>query len=331
MPVKSGLGASLGFKAESTYGTYVAPTAHTQFTSESLERSQEFYKNQGLQAGVFAQAQGLVTPTTRKSAGTVSLTPTSKGFGGILNTLHGNTVTPTGAGAAKTQVHNVGLTVPDGKSLSVQVGIPDTAGTVRVKTVTGAVTESLTLKCDVGGALEADWGIVGQDLDYTQTLATPTYATGYEVFGYAAATVSIGGTAQTVSNGLVKSVSATINVPRDSERFGLAGSATTAEPITNGQITLSGSMTMEFTDLSQINAFKAATWRALQIKALGLVDIQSGIKPELTLDVASFLVESATPVVGGPDVITLDINWTGAVSGSNPLCALTYVSTDTAV
>jgi len=47
MAIRSGLGAQLGFAAESTYGTYVAPTRFLEFTTEGLDISQEPIASQG--------------------------------------------------------------------------------------------------------------------------------------------------------------------------------------------------------------------------------------------------------------------------------------------
>lgn len=330
MPVKSGLGASIGVSKETAYGTYVAPARHFLFTSESLDLDQTYYKNKSLQSGSYAQQKSLVRATTRTAGGNVSFAAPSKGLGVVLDGLTGATVTPTGSGTAKTYEFPIGLAVPDGKWSTWQVGLPDTAGTVQPKTMIGSVVESFKIAAEVGGALEVDLGLAGQDLVYTQSLATPTYPAGFELFGFQESTLTFDGGA---IGSCVKSFEATVTLPRNKERFCLNGSGVSLEPLTNDHVTVAGSMMCEFTGLAQVNAFKAATWRALKLQSFGTTNISTGpdVKAELTIDIANFLVEKATPMAAGPDVITLNLDFTAAISGADPLAKFTYVTTDTAL
>ena len=50
-PLASGLGGQLGLAAESTYGTFVAPTRWFEFNSESLHLERERIESAGIRAG----------------------------------------------------------------------------------------------------------------------------------------------------------------------------------------------------------------------------------------------------------------------------------------
>jgi hypothetical protein len=55
MAIGSGLAASIGVAAESTYGTYVAPTRFLEFTKEDLKKTKTTIQGGGLAAGRFAK------------------------------------------------------------------------------------------------------------------------------------------------------------------------------------------------------------------------------------------------------------------------------------
>lgn len=326
MTVKSGLGASIGVATESTYGTYAAVNRFFPFTDEGLKLDQEYVESGGLQAGVLAQNAGLVEQTTRRATGTVELDVLTKGMGVLLNQLHGNTVTPTGAGTAKTQVHEIGETAPDGKSLSLQVGAPDVAGTVQPKTTVGGTVSQVELSMDTGGILKSTWTIDGKDVVFTESLVTPSYPAGFGVFGFRKGTLTLNGAAV---GALVKSASVTIALPKKTDRFGLNGSGTPERPITNEKIAVSGTFRVELSGLTQVNAYLNATHRALQLKCLGRTEIETGVYPEFTIDIPDFIAKDGIPVVAGADVLEMDVPFTAYANGTDPLATITYVSADT--
>lgn len=328
MAVKSGIGASLGAAAETTYGTYVAPNHHWPFTSEDLRLAQEYVESGGLQAGVLSQNAGLVAQTTRRATGGFTLDAITKGLGLILNQLHGNTITLTGSGAAKTQVHEVGKTAPDGKSLSVQVGVPDTTGTVQPKTVPGAVISAIEFNLEVGGIVTIQVSLEAQDLKWTETLSAPVYPSGFEVFGFRDSTLTIDGASV---GSCVKSARIRIEFPRKTDRYCLNGAGTPLEPITNDKIKVSGEYRVELTGTAQINAYLNATHRALKLRCLGKTDIATDTKAELTFDIADYVAKEGTPVVAGADVLEMDVPFDAYASGSTAPLTITYVSTDTAI
>ncbi|MFB8420317.1 hypothetical protein ACFC63_33010, partial [Streptomyces albidoflavus] len=51
MAIGSGLGAQLGIAAETTYGTYVAPSKFIEFTQESLALKKTTAQSAGIAAG----------------------------------------------------------------------------------------------------------------------------------------------------------------------------------------------------------------------------------------------------------------------------------------
>src|SRR5436190_14397793 len=106
MAIRSGLGAQLGLKTESSVGTFIAPTAFYPFTSEGIELDKTYVRSRGLRAGRMAQSSALHVGTTRTASGPITLEWLTKGMGSILNLLHVTCVTPTQQAATPAYLQN---------------------------------------------------------------------------------------------------------------------------------------------------------------------------------------------------------------------------------
>lgn len=330
MPPASGIGAQLGIATESTPGTFVPPTTFLTLLSESLQLKPDYTKIAGLRPDVLVQQDALHLQTTRNVEGDIVPVPLTSGLGKLLNLLTGATVTPTGAAAAKTFVFPIGNSAPDGKSISIQVGVPGTDGVVQAKSVKGAVITSITFGMERGGALTCTATMWGADLDTTQTLATAVYPTNAEAFSFLSSVLQIDGTAPSA---LVTAATITFAFAKNVERYGLNGSGTAATPITNAQIAISGNYTVEFSGgWAHYNAYRNSTRRSLTLNNSGRTDIVAGTKGQLNFTVPKMVVEdNATPVVAGPDIVTTQASWTAVGDGVNPPATITYVTADAAL
>lgn len=330
MALSSGLGAQLGLATEVTPGTFVPPTTFLTMLSESLVLKQDFVKVAGLRPDVLVQQDGLHLQTTRHVEGDIQPVPLTSGLGTLLNLLTGATVTGSGAGTAKTYAFPIGNSAPDGKALSIQVGVPGTDGVVQAKSVKGAVIQSITFAMAKGGSLTCTATIWGSDLDTTQTLATATYPSGAEAFSFLGSVLQIDDAA--VSS-VVRSASITFTFPKAEDRYSLNGSGTSAVPVTNGQITITGNYEVEFSGgWAQYNAYKNATRRKLTLNNSGRTDIEAGKKGALNFTIPKIIVEdAATPVVAGPDLIATTATWTAVSDGTAPPATITYVTADATI
>lgn len=330
MAIASGLGSQIGISTETTNGTFVAPTTFLRLLSESLELKKDSIKIPGLGADAVVQQDGLHLDTTRHVEGDIVPVPQTVGLGKLLNLLTGAAVTPSGSGDAKTFSFPIGVTPPDGKSASIQVGVPGTDGTVRSKAVKGAVITAITFGMETGGALTCSATIWGSDLDTSTTLATAVYPTGAEAFSFLGSLLQIDDAAV---GSCVRSFSVTFTFPKKSDRYCLNGSGTALIPITNGQIAISGNYEIEFSGgWAQYEAFRTAARRKLTLQNSGRAEIESGVKAQLNFTFPNIIVEdNGTPVVSGPDLITTTASWTAVADGTNPPATIEYVTTDTAL
>lgn len=322
----SGIGAQLGYKAESVYGTPVTVDTFCEFDSESLTRQQQFLSSTGLRAGRLSPSIKRHNATTRGAGGNLALKVPTKGFGPWVNLLHGNTVTPVqqAATTAYLQTHNIGTSSPKGKSMTVQVGKPSTNGTVNPFTYQGCKLTSATFSCDLGAELTASLDIDAQDVVTATALATASYPTGVGSFDFTEGTVLMAGS----SVGLVSSFSLSVPMPMKTDRYGISGSALKAEPLVNDYVRPTASLSLEFTDLTAYGYFTGGTEVAVNCKFEGAT-IASTYKETFEMTLAACKVVGESPTVGGPDVLSVTVPVEIYDDGTNPPVVIKYISTDT--
>lgn len=328
---KSGIGAQLGVKAESTWGTAVTVNDFIPFTSEDLRLRKNYIESGGLRAGQLGQATELHVATTSWVEGTVEFEPLTKHFSKWLNLLHGNTVTPTtpgGATNARLHTHEVGETEPDGKSLTVQVGRPDVGGTTRPFTYAGMKVRSVNFQVATDGILTSTWELVGKSEVTNVSLATADYSTLGLPFHFNQGSIEI---EDSVITDCIKSMGLQITLPLDDARFCMDSTGFMKEPIVNGLIDVVATFETEFSSLTQHNAYVAATRRKFEIILQG-AEIDAGVSySTLKFTLWETVTTGEGPVVQGPDVLTQSLTVKALNDGSNPLCTIDYTTTDTTV
>ena len=318
MATGSGISAQVMAKKETTYGTRVVPTLGYEFMAEGGVRQQKYLESKQLRAGRFFQSGPRRVLTTRDAQVSLSGEVPNKDFGSIVDLLHGNTVTPVqnGATTAYTQTHN--LTNDPTKSMTIQVGKPDTGGTVRPFDYTGCMVNQFNLSCAVDDWLKFNTTFDAQDEDTAQTLATASYATALEGFHFQQATVTVNGIVQNLSTGsLVKSMGLDLSLPRATERYGLRSTALKAKPILNDYTPGSGSIGYEFTDLTQYGLFQAGTKVPVIFDFTSSSLAGTAFPFKITITIASAQFTGTTPQVSGPDVLAFDAPFSILDDGTN--------------
>lgn len=328
MAIGSGLGAQIGIAAESTYGTYVAPTHFPEFTKESVVLKKTTAQSSGIAAGRLMALSSRRVVTQREVSGSLEMEVANKGMGLLLQALMGTTVTPVqqGATAAYLQTHTLADTA--GKSLSIQKGVPLTTGTVTDKSLVGCKIVSAEFSCETGGMLMSTFEFDGRDCDEGQTLATASYSTmaPFHFGQMGLKTGSFG--AETALNG-VRKVSVKIERPQAVDRFYANQSALKAEPISNDLVKITGSLEMDYvaTTVDDLHTSDGAT--SLVWEFIGPI-IASTHAETFRIKLPAIKVDDAPPTVDGFEVIRPTFNFTALYDGTNAV-AIEYMSTDTAV
>jgi hypothetical protein len=330
MAIRSGLAAQLGLAESSTFGTYQTPTRFLEFNEESLEYQIERVESPGLRAGNRVLRTDRYAPGQKRVEGSLTLEPATKGFGLVLKHALGATSITTPSGATDARLHSHTLGDIFGTSLTVQVGRPDVSGTVQPFTYLGCRVDTLSLTSSVDELLVAEVGLVGQDETRSQSLATATYPTtgsaaAYEQFYWTQGVISIAGSAV----GVVTDFEIEINNNLKSDRYFLGG-ATMSEPILAGMTEITGTVTVEFLNLTAYERFVDNTQVALTAKWTAATAIESSTFPYIEVNIPKVRFDGpANPQVGGPDVITHELPFKALFDGTNGPITVDYMTSDT--
>lgn len=331
MAIRSGLAAQLGLAESSTFGTFQTPTRFLEFNEESIEYQIERVESPGLRASNRVLRTDRYAPGQKRVEGSITLEPATKGFGMVLKHALGSASISTPSGATNARLHAHTLGDIYGTSLTVQVGRPDVSGTVQPFTYLGCRVDTLSLTSSVDELLVAEVGIVGQDETRAQSLATATYPTtgsaaAYEQFYWTQGVISIAGSAVAV----VTDFEIELNNNLKSDRYFLGG-ATMSEPILAGMTEITGSVTVEFLNLTAYERFVNNTQVALNAKWTAATLIEGSTYPYLEVDIPKVRFDgAANPQVGGPDVLTHELPFKVLYDGTNAPVTVNYMTSDTA-
>jgi hypothetical protein len=328
--MRSGLGAQLGVAAETKYGEFKVPTRYFPFESESLALDKTYVKSAGLRAGRMAQAQNLHRGTTRTVGGDFTMEFLDQGMGILLSLLHGNKVTPTKIEEKSKelfkQVHEIGLVDPFGKSLSVQVGRPDTANTVQPFSYVGCKLVEFKISIESGGTAMLTVTVDGKDELTSEALGEAAYDADALPFTFQQMVAKIKG--EQVAN--VRSIEIGIALGQNTERFHLGNKGVKDEPIVNELLAVTADATLEFSGLTDHNRFKSEEVVKLELEGTG-AELKEGDTFRADFEAPAAKQISSSPTVDGPDVLTTDVTFECLDSGTKAPLIVEYLSTDSAL
>lgn len=322
MALVSGLAASVGFKDETVFGTYVAPTKFIEFNDESLKLEQDFHESAGLKAGVIFPRIARATSKRRMVTGDLTFEAADRGLGLLYAQIFGNTPTPVqiGVTGAYRSIFNFGD--QRGKSLSMQVLRPRTDNTTPVPySYTGCKVTGFEFSCSDNEA--ATWKLsVDGRTESTQTSTAPTYVAGTGVFLHADSNqfqVNLNSGAPTLVSSqitlatpedvapIVRSVSIKGGIGMANERFGLGNSGLKSEQLENAF----GDIMVEL-EMEHSTAQTAVQWYAAFVAANNVSmtlrfqrSDAGGSNPfELKFAFPALRILDANPAVNGPDLVS---------------------------
>ena len=307
--MSGGADAQIGFKTESTVGTKVVVDQFPPFKSEGLTQSITYLDTETISS---RHTLSVTKQGTKEVGGQVSFELANVDFATLLTHMMGS-VTTSGAGPY-THVATPGSLV--GKSMSWQVGRPDSGGTVNPFDYLGCKIGSWTISADVGSIATMDLDLVGMTEATGGTLATASYDTAWEPFVFTEASLTLAGTAI----GTVRSLSLTGD--NAIERRVRLGSGTSKEPLQIGRRPYTGTVSMDFDSLTQYAKYVAGT----EVALVALFDNGTD-----TLTIAcNVQFTGETPTVGGQELLeqSLPFRCLSATSDADAI-TLTLVNTET--
>lgn len=162
------------------------------------------------------------------------------------------------------------------------------------------------------------------------TLTTPSYGSTLAPFSFTdVSTLTLGGSAVAA----VKKLTVKGENPIKDDRFYLGSAGIKAEQLTNGYRGVSGTLEAEFTSMSALYAaFARDASLAFVFKATSPTIIATTSTPySIQVDIPALFLDGETPVVAGPDILTVTVPFTGLYDGSNSAVKITQVTADTAL
>lgn len=328
MAERSGLGASIGFATEEAWGTYKAPTRFLPFESESLTKTFNYVESKGLVAGRVMQRKTLHRATTHTVAGDVNIELLDTGMGMLLNQFTSEAVTPAKveAGPAYKAVFKIGESSPYGKSLTCQVGRPDTTGTVRPFSYMGLVVVGAKITIQSGGMAMFSLTFDGANGETGKELAAASYSASALPFTFQQLVPKIAGEAV----GNMTSLELNFSFPRKTDRFNLGNSGTKSEQISNDYVAVDASSTLEFSSLKDQERFEKEEVVELTATATGeKIDEKNNMKFAVTMKAVKQIDSGVN--VGGPDILTSSVTFKGLDDGTNTPVTIETVSKDSAL
>lgn len=321
-----GLVTQFGIAEESTFGTAVTVDKFHEIQRETLKRNPpNRVPTAGLRAGGVNVMRAGPVPT-QSAAGDVEMLVQTTGMGRYFKQLVGGTPTNAQQGGTPAYLETFNLGTLAAKSLTLQKGIEEAAGTVRPFTYPGSKLLSGTFACAIDEALRLTMTFDCRKEETSTSLATASYSTP-KFFHFGQANLKFAGSA--VASVTAADLTIARNLKTDSFYFNAGGLK--GEQRENDFPAVTGNVTAEFTDRTAFyDRFAADTAFALVLEFTG--DVISGIYSELLrITVPEVRLIGETPSADGPDVVTTTCPWEAFYDGTNAGVKIEYVTTDTSI
>lgn len=344
--IPSGLGATLGFIKENTVGTYLAVTRWPQFDKETLSLKKTIAQSQGLHQGLYEQGKRRAY-VAYTADGQIDMDIVDRNLGLILAQMIGSTATAVSQGSSVyLQQHTPGDTA--GLSMSIQKGIPETAGpgTIQTFSYAGCKITDWTISVARDQLAKLSLTVDAWNEDTGQTYAAPSF-TAANVLSFnegSVKTTQAGGSVQTnagittitgsaAPTALISAITVKGVNGLDTKRFTI-GSQKKAEQFSNAFRKITGTVDMEFANLTDYyNTFSnagAESNYAIDFKLTGPV-IGGALHSYLEVILPAVYWDTVPVVTEGPGVYNVKTAFTVLDDGVNNVIELDYQSLDTTV
>ncbi|GEA79935.1 phage tail tube protein [Cellulomonas uda] len=316
MAIGSGLGSQLGIAPETTYGTFVAPTSFLLPVKTSLKKNKNTAQSAGIASGRLMQLASGRVLTTRSAEGSIDLELTTRKMGLLLQALMGTTVTPTVlTSPAYSQVHTLADTAD--KSLSIQVGVPEIGGTVRPYSYAGCKVTSAQFEFEPGSIPTATFEFDCQDVTETPPLAAASFPTGITPFVGAKTAIKIGTFGSEAAVVGVKKATVKIDRALDTDRFYLGGAGLKAQPVSNGFVGISGTLSADFVAKADfVDRFVSDASFSLVLETVGAL-IGGTNYETFRITLPGCFLDGDLPALDGPGVVSGDFPFVALFDGTN--------------
>lgn len=292
----------LGIAEETTPGTGVTVTRFYEYGDCSIASDIDRIEYMGLRPNKHVLGTGNSVPGKVAIKGDIDMPWMIKGMGLIAKYMMGSVVTTTPTGATLARDHTATLGTFDGKSLTIQEGVPFVGGAASPFTWSGCKFTDWELTWDIANQLMAKLTVDGTSESTVTALASASYPTAPNVpFPYVQGVLQLGGAAFDISSFSLKAAN---NLSGDRYFIRSTTPQSNKEQLDAGIREYTGNLQAEFTSLAAYNRFiNHDTTAAIVLTATSTQFIE-GATPfvfEVTLPNVRF--DGTTPQVQGMQLV----------------------------
>ena len=332
--------AKLGFGKETTYGTAVAVTKTLEFISEDIKGNYTRTMAEALSSSYVDRSDRFAV-TNKGAAGSISMEPTTKGFGDLLAFMQGS-VTTTGPVETAAYSHAATIGTLAGKMLTVQVLRPDENDVLQPWTYEGGKVTGFefgnqidqTLRCTLNMDFEKESNPDAPAGVYAATaLQALTLPTGSNIFNWQQGSITIGGSSVEIAE-----LSISVDNALNTDRYFIGSTSIKSEPKQDGKRQIEWSFRTPYTNNNFWEKVSSATvagsYATLSATWTGLVSIPgttSPLYPCITLDIPVARFDEGGPNVEGPSMLEQSFSGKGLYDGTTSALTITYKTQDATV
>lgn len=277
------MGGQVGWKTEATFGTEVVPDLFLPVLSAGLNIDEGYMRSAGIRAGRRTRSPGklgakVVGASIEMELPNLTLATFLKHVFGAVST---QADTPTVGEHTHTFTPGAHL----GKSMTVQVGVEDEAGTVQPFTLTGSKINQATISANVGEIAKLSAELSAQDYTTATALAAASYAAGLDEFTFVQGAISANGSPVASARSVTWRVAKGLKTDRHA-----IGGRLTREQREQNHFELTTEITADFENLTLFNLIAAGT----QVESVFTFD--NGTE--------SLVITSHGQIVGDPPSLT---------------------------
>jgi len=338
--IASGLGATWGFGKESSFGTIATVSHWLTINDDKVAGVKKTAQSQALHGGLYELASRRVLASFA-AAGQVDLDVTTTKLGLLLQAMIGSPSSTAPVQQSTTtaylQTHVSGDTV--GESLTLQSGRPSVDGTINAFTYNGCKVTAWDLSVGTAALAKLALTFDGVDESISSTYVAPSYVPA-AVLSWKDGALLVGGTVAS-TGGVITAItggtapSGTVSAVdlKGANGFDITrqqiGSLVKSEQLANAFRKYTGSLTVEFANLTDFYAFyRSDANLALQFTLTGGV-IASSYNYELQVLIPAIKIDTDSITTDGPAILKQTLPFVVLDDGVNPVIQINYQSTDT--
>ena len=274
------MAGQVGWKSESVWGTAVTVDTFMPVLSANLTIDEGYLRSEAIRGGRRTRSPGRLGAKVVGTSVEMELPNTS--IATLLLHLFGAVAAPAGDGP---YVHTFTPGPHVGKSLTIQIGIQDSGGTVRPFTLSGAKVGSWEISAAVGELAKLSFEASAKDYTTGTAIASASYAADLVPFTFVEGSVTVNGSPVASA----KSVSLSMDKGLQEDRHAL-GSRTIREQLEEDHFDVQTEITADFDSLVLFDLIAAGT------QVASVLTFTNGVQ--------SLVITKSGQIVGDPPSLT---------------------------